>query len=340
MSDSAFSAVLEMAGHRPHRNAQEKVAILLLSLGNPLGPKLLQNLSAGDVKAVMESASTLGTIDRDDLESLVDDFAAQFAKALGIDTGLQTVRNLVEQAFSADQLASMLGSSPLAVVEPVWGKFQGGSENLLAPYLLDEHPQTAAFILSNLDPDVAARCLATLPREMREAAAKRLLDLRPVTDRASRLLQDCLQEDLLVKAEQGGDQQGVIRLATLMNRLDREQQAAMLEAIAASRPDAARELRGLVFSFEDIERLLQPARLTLFDKVPTEQVIPALRGMPAGFKEAVLSALSARSKRMVEAELQNDNGQVAKEGLAARRTIADLALQLAQRGEIALPKDE
>ena len=61
--------------------------------------------------------------------------------------------------------------------------------------------------------------------------------------------------------------------------------------------------------------------------------------MPQSFKDVVLVSLSARSKRMVEAELQNDKGQTTKEGLAARRAIADFALNLAQRGDIVLRTD-
>jgi flagellar motor switch protein FliG len=94
----------------------------------------------------------------------------------------------------------------------------------------------------------------------------------------------------------------------------------------------------MIFSFEDLEKLGQSARLALFDKLQTEQVIAALRGMPPAFKEVALSSLGARARRMVEAELANDNGQVTKEGAAARRAITDMVLAMVSRGEMALPE--
>lgn len=336
MNGGAFNKVLSEAAEKRERSPQERVAILLLSLGNPLGAKILQHFGAEDIKAIMAAASQVGVITRDDLEALIDDFAAQFGKALGIDTGEQTVRNLVEQAFPPEQLNTLLAAGGGPQFEPVWGKFQAGSDNLIVPYLLDEHPQTTAFIISNLEPDVAARCLAVLPRELRDTVTRRLLDLAPVTERVSAILQQCLKDDLLGKSAQSAGVSGLNRLAALLNRLDREQSSAVLDSLTASQPDVARELRGMVFSFEDIEQLTQPARLTLFDKVPTEQVIAALRGTPDGLRDAVLGSLSARSKRMVEAELSTNGAQPGRDTPQARRAIADLALQLSQNGEIAL----
>lgn len=335
-----FSRDGEVAGGALGRTAEEKVAILLLALGDPLGTKLLQSFDPADVKTIMQSASALGPIDRDDLENLIDDFAANFAKTLGIGTDFQNVKNLVEQAFSPDQLHSMLGELILSPQEPVWRKFSGGSENALVPYFLDEHPQTAAYILSNLDPDLAARCLSLLPRELRETTARRLLKLQPVQDGPSLVIQHCLEADLLTKADAALEEEGRRRVANLMNKLDREQSAAIIESLAAMRPEDAKKLRKMIFAFEDVSKLTQAARLTLFDKVPTEDVITALRGTPPEFKEAVLSSMGARARRMVEAELAGDTGEVGREGTAARRTIADMVLAMASRGELALPVED
>jgi flagellar motor switch protein FliG len=325
----------DLTAHSP-RTAAENVAILLLALGSPMSARLLQLLEPSDVKTVMSSASSLGPIDRDDLDLLIDDFAAHFARTLGISTGFDSVRNLVAQALTPDQLESLLSAPATSAPEPIWHKFASGSENSLVPYLLDEHPQTVAYILSQLDADLAARCLAMLPRDLRNTVVKRLLKLQPVHDRPSRLVQDCLHRDLLVRTDAAVEEEGRIRVAKLMNKLDREQSSAIIDCLAEIRPKEAKRLRDMIFSFEDIGLLSQSARLALFDKVPTDQVVLALRGMPGEFKDMVLTAMGARSRRMVEAELAGDNGQVRKESLAARRAIADTALSMAARGEIVL----
>jgi flagellar motor switch protein FliG len=319
------------------RSVEEKVAILLLALGEPLGAKLLQNLDPADVRRIMDCAGSLEAIGRDDLERLIDEFSGHFAKSLGLNLDFQQVRNLAETAFPEGELERLLGQPRIVPREPVWSSFNAGSENMLVPYLLDEHPQTVAFVVSSLRSELAATCLAMLPRELRDSVTRRLLKLQPVREAASQILQDALQEDLLAKADSGQEEEGRKRLAALMNKMDRSQSTAILDSLMKSRPDEARELRKLIFAFEDIEQLSQPARLALFDKVQTERVIAALRGMPAEFKEAVLSSMGARARRMVEAELQGDTGQVTRDVIAARREIADLAIAMAARGELALP---
>lgn len=322
------------------RSGREKVALLLLSLGNELGSRLLQKFDAREVKAIMGSASSLGSVDKDGLDLLVDDFAAHFGKALGLGTDFESMRSLVERAFPPNELGEMLGGDGMRGPEPIWLKFTAGMENTLVPYLLDEHPQTVAFVLSKLDADFAARCLSILPGDFRLTVARRLLRLQPVKEAASMIVESRLQVDLLSRGDTNIEAEGRNRLAAMLNKLERDQSGAILEAVAAWRPEEAAQLKKLIFSFEDLTKLSQAARLAVFDKLQTEQVIVALRGTEQNLKEVALSALGARARRMVEAELANDSGQRTKEGDAARNAIAAMILGMAQRGEIELPSDD
>ncbi len=82
------------------------------------------------------------------------------------------------------------------------------------------------------------------------------------------------------------------------------------------------------------------ARLTLFDAAATDLVSKALAGIEDPLKEMILSALSSRTRRMVEAELKNVGDLDETEVKDARRAIAATALQLAERGEIELRAEE
>ena len=322
------------------RTGREKVAILLLALGDKAGTQLLQKFAADDIKSILGSATSLGRVDKQDLESLVDDFAAEFAKAIGLGTDFDAVRSLVEQAFSPGELSKMLGGQIVQSGEPAWNKFTGGIENTLVPYFLGEHPQTVAFVLSKHDPEFAARCLSTLPGDFRITVARRLLKIKKVSKESEMIVERTLVRDLLSKADAGLETEGRSRLAAMLNRLERHHSKDILAGVAAWRPDEAAKLKRMIFSFEDIGKLSQPARLTLFDKLQTEQVIVALRGMEPALKETILSSLGARARRMVEAELANDKGVKTKEGDAARSDIAAIVLNMAQRGELELPSGD
>jgi flagellar motor switch protein FliG len=302
-----------------------------------MGPKLLQKFDAGDIKNIMGSATAIGKVDKQDLEMLVDDFAANFAQAIGLGTDFESIKSLLEQAFSPAELSKMLGGQILQPEEPVWWKFVLGLENTLVPYLLDEHPQTVAFVLSRLDPDFAARCLSILPGDFRLTVARRLLKIQKVAKDVEEIVERALRRDLLMKADSGLETEGRNRLASMLNKLEREESASIIAGVAAWRPEEAAKLKQLIFTFDDIGKLSQAARLALFDKLQTEQVIAALRGMDPAIKEVALSSLGARARRMVEAELSSDKGVKTKDGDAARNAIASLVLAMAQRGELELP---
>jgi flagellar motor switch protein FliG len=334
-----FASTHAPSAQRP-RNGREKVAILLLALGEKLGTQLLQKFDSAEVKAIMNSAASLGRVEKQDLDHLVDDFAANFARALGIGTDFDSVKSMVERAFSPGDLSRMLGSQVMQAGEPAWKRFESGMENTLVPYLLDEHPQTIAFILSKLDPEFAARCLSILPGDFRITVARRLLKVQIVEGPVQDMVESVLELDLLAKADAGLETEGRGRLAAMLNRIDREKSGEILAGVAAWKPEEAAKLRRLIFAFEDIGKLSQEARLAVFDKLQHDQVVTALRGMDAALKEVALSSLGARARRMVETELLNDKGVRTKEGDAARSAIVAQVLDMAQRGDITLPDDD
>ena len=320
-----------------NRSGRERVAILLLALGDKLGPQLLQKFDAAEVKAIMETATSISRVEKQDLDLLVDDFAAQFAKALGLGTDFESVKSLVERAFSPGELSKMLGNQIMQAGEPVWRKFEAGMENALVPYLLDEHPQTIAFILSRLESDFAARCLSILPGDFRVTVARRLLKVQTIHDEIAGVVEAALERDLLSKADAGLEAEGRGRLAAMLNKIERETSGEILAGVAAWKPEEAAKLKRMIFSFEDLGSLSQDARLALFDKLQTDQVVLALKGMDAAIKEVALSSLGARARRMVEAELASDKGVRTKDGDTARSAIVASILEMAQRGELELP---
>ena len=86
-------------------------------------------------------------------------------------------------------------------------------------------------------------------------------------------------------------------------------------------------MRRLLFRFEDIGRLDAKARSTVFDRVQADQVVLALRGTSAELREMVLSSIAARSRRMVEHELESGDEPDPKAVAEARRAIKDHGLR-------------
>jgi flagellar motor switch protein FliG len=129
-------------------------------------------------------------------------------------------------------------------------------------------------------------------------------------------------------------------MAALLNRMERPQVEQIITSLRRERPEDAAALKKMLFSFEDLPRIEQKHRLVLFDKVQTEQVMLALRGVDGELKETVLSSLGARARRMIESELSNASPEVTNEVVAARQAVAQMALNLAANGDIIIRDDE
>jgi flagellar motor switch protein FliG len=93
-------------------------------------------------------------------------------------------------------------------------------------------------------------------------------------------------------------------------------------------------VKALLFSFDDIARLTPADRVKLFDGVPVERTILALHGVAIELKDLILSSVSARSRRMIEQEISTGVVPPARNIDKARRAIADLVLEMAERGLI------
>jgi flagellar motor switch protein FliG len=333
--------VAELRPHQSssHRSSTEKVAILLASLDNSLAVELLKKLGAEDVKHILESSASLGPLTYSDVVPLVDEFANEFADALGISASRQQLMALLEAAFSSEEIASFLGRPSEKPSTFSWSRFNMGMETTLVPYLLDEHPQTAAFILSRLGADLAARCIELLPAALRASVTARLLRIEEVRKPVLDVLEKVLQEDLFgERAAASGGNDRLERLANIINRLERSQADEIIADIIKINPEDGAALKKLIFMFEDVALLETQHRARLLDRVSTDLVIAALFGADAQLREAILSSLSARTRRMVESELPQGESQPRKDTLECRRKIAEIAIQAAKNGDIALPE--
>jgi flagellar motor switch protein FliG len=114
----------------------------------------------------------------------------------------------------------------------------------------------------------------------------------------------------------------------------------VLQSLALARPKEVEILKKLLFSFDDMLKLSAKARATVFDKIPTERVVLALRGSQAEFRDAVLSSLTSRARRLVESELDDGSVVSPRDVAKARRAIADLVLDMVQRSEIEIAPAE
>jgi flagellar motor switch protein FliG len=247
---------------------------------------------------------------------------------------VQEVEKLLTGLIPTAQLAEILADVRGDSTRAVWERMSEVSETVLASTLVKEHPQTAALILSRIKPAAAAKVMAHLPQPLRNTVMRRMLTFKPVVDEILQSVQRALHEDFLINGSRNSGADTHAKMADIINKMERTQIDEVLTSLGESRPKSVEILKGLLFTFDDIVKLAPRARTTLFDAVPNDRLVMALKGTDAEFRTVVLGALSARVKRMVEHELNGGEPAAQKDVLEARRFITDLAMEMAGRGDI------
>jgi flagellar motor switch protein FliG len=319
----------------------EKAAAILLTLGKPTASQLMKHLTHSELRAVTLAAARLGAVPSDRIEELVQEFSSAYAAGAALLGDASQARALLTDAVPGDQISDILAELGGASLGPdVWKSMANLPDALLAAFLKEEHPLTATFVLAKLEPSLSARVISLLPRELRNQVLVRLLSPPKVGPGALALIEDAVREALLGGAAAARGEDNRAKIADIINNLDASDAEDVMQALAGARPQDARIVRTMLFSFSDLTRLAQRARALLFDKLTTEVIVLALRGTDNDFREPVLSAMASRSRRLVESELANASSAPAAEIEKARRQIVKLVLVMAQRGEIELPQQE
>jgi flagellar motor switch protein FliG len=318
----------------------DRVAALLLAMGKPTASRLLKRFDPLELREIARAAAALGAVSAADLEPVIEEFAGEFAAGMSLLGTAEEVERLLTGILPGEQIsdimADVLGQETAnsGAGPTVWDRLGEVSEGSLADFLAKEHPQTAALILSRLGSEAAAKVIGQMSDELRNSVMRRMTSLRPVTAAGLRLLEGGMHEALISALTKSASSEAYTRMADILNRMEQTHIDSILATIAEGRPDIAKALRRMLFRFEDIAKLSAKARMTVFDQVPAEEVVLALRGTDAEFRELVLSSIASRSRRMVEHELQSADEPDPRAVKDARRSITDRIMGLITKGEV------
>jgi flagellar motor switch protein FliG len=311
-----------------------KVAALLLSMDKRLASRLLKHFDEDDIKLIAQTATDLGTVAKPVLDDLVEEFANNLKSGGDLLATADEVEQLLNGVVPPEQINEIMSQVRSKSLQSIWLRLGEVPENVLSQYLLKEHPQVTAFVLSRANPGYAAATLRLFPNAMRNEIMRRMLAIKLVLETPLKLLEAAIKEELLYKSARNSGPTIHARLADIINKMDRKHMDEVLQDLEQHRPKEAELVRGLLFTFDDIQKLTPPALLSLFDQIPPERTIIALQGADKKLVDMILDSVPSRSRRAIEQELTTGKKALTKEVTKARRAIADLALELIEKGVI------
>ncbi len=318
-----------------------KAAILLMSLPPEQAGDLMAKLKPKQVEAVTIEMAKLGSVPGDEQVETIQAFAAANPHDLGIEGGgLNAIKPLLEKALgknagsALENVRHSIEAIPFSFLQKV------DSQNLIT-FIVDEHPQTIALVLSHLTPAQAASVISGLPPERQLSVVHRIATMGQTNPEIIKEVEEGLSKRMSsVMSQQFENAGGVASVAEILNVTDRSTERALLENLGEEDPDLVEEIRRLMFVFEDISKFPDKEVQTVLKNVETSQWALALKGASEDLKEKILGNMSQRAAEMLKEEMDYLGPVRLSAVEQMQQQIVDVVRKLEDAGEIQIHSDE
>lgn len=317
----------------------EKAAILLMALGEEIASEVLANLDDREIQMLGGYMTALGDVDTEVMDAVNKEFYELLESGgggLGIG-GLQFLRTALMQAMDPARATEILNS-----ITAPGEELGGGLETvrlldpkIIASFISNEHPQTAAIILAHLDPPTASLAIRDLPEENRMDIVYRMATLERVAPKVIRNLDEALQAEFRASGAVSGNKLGGVEVvAEVMGSLDRKTETAILTSMDEVDVDVANEIRNLRFTFEDILKIDDAGIQIMMKDISQEDLLISLKTATDELKEKLFDNMSERASMMLREDLESLGPTKISEVEKAQQKIIAVCKKLEEDGKI------
>jgi flagellar motor switch protein FliG len=313
-----------------------KAAVLLTALPEEDAAAVLSRLDPKQVEAVSIELARLNSVSPDEQEQIILQFADSNPGASGEAGGLDRAKSLVQKALgknaagTLDSIRQSIEAVPFAFLRNI------DNQNILT-YVIDEHPQTIALVLSHLPPAAGAAILAGLPPARQIAVVQRIANMGQTSPDMIKEVELGLERRMSsVMSQSFENAGGVGAVAEMLNVTDRTTERTLLENLAQETPELVEEIRRLMFVFEDLAKFADKDMQNVLKNVETSQWATALKGCSAELKEKVFKNMSTRAADLLRGEMGYLGAVKLSVVEQKQQEIVDVVRRLEDAGELEL----
>lgn len=315
----------------------QRAAIVLLSLGEQQAAEVLKHMSAKEVQKLGVAMTSVGSISRDSVVRVFDQFVdvlAQPSLGAGAD---DYVRAVLVQALGEERASGLIDRILLGRNTSGLDSLKWMEPRAIADLVRNEHPQIIAIVMAHLDPDQAAEVLKCLPERARSDVLLRIATLDGIPPHALNELNDVMARQFAgaqnIKSSSVG---GVKVAANILNFMDGGQDEALLGAISEVDDALGVQIRDCMFVFDNLAEIDDKAMQSVLRDVPSDKLAVALRGADPRVKEKVTSNMSQRAAEILVEDMEARGPVRLAEVEAAQKEILAIVRKMAESGEITL----
>lgn len=319
---------------------KQKVALLVISLGQQTSVKMLKLLTEDEIEEITLEIANFKKVDPGLQEEILREFynlalAQEYIMQGGVDFAREVLKGAVGDG-KADEIIGRLSS--FLRVTPFDFLKRTDPKQLLT-FISNEHPQTIALILCYLEAEDAAPVIGGLPPEVQVDVARRIANMDrtspEVIREVERVIEQKVSAVMTTEVTQSG---GVKNLVEVLNRVDRSTEKAIMENLEETDPELADEVKRLMFVFEDIRILDDRAVQTVMGQAEKKDLALALKGVSEEVKEKIMRNMSKRAAGSLQEDMDFMGPVRLKDVEDAQQRIVGIIRRLEEAGEIIIDR--
>jgi len=317
-------------------NGAEKAAILMLSLGEEHSARLFALMDDEEIKEISACMANLGTVSSTIVEKLFIDFADHISATGSLVGTHESTERLLQKVLGAERVALIMEEIRGPAGRTMWDKLGNVNESVLANYLKNEYPQTVAVVLSKIKSDHAGRVLTQLPESFAMEVIMRMLRMEAVQKEVLDDVERTLRNEFFTSLARTNRRDAHELIAEIFNSLDRNTETRFIAALEERNRDSAERIKGLMFTFEDLQKLDSGAIQALMRAAEKEKMPVALKGASDVLKDLFFTNMSERAGKLLKEEIAAMGPVRLKDVEEAQSYLVSVAKDLAARGEIVI----
>jgi flagellar motor switch protein FliG len=320
---------------------EEKAAVMILSLDEDMAAEVMKNLRPAEIKRIGRYMNRITTIPSEMIHSVAKEFIVM-AKEKG---GSLSVRDDMTKSIVTKALGEKGAQDILAEVanskssdNPITEKLRDIDPKLLMEFTKTEHPQTIALILAHLSPDQAAVMLEGFTNPMQIEITKRMATLKSVPHEFLEDVARTLEKEIVTGNVIDQQIGGVKVMSDILNRMSRSSENAILTSLEDDDAELAAQLKGLMFTFEDVLKLDDKSLQELLREISNEDLAKALKMVEENARDKIYRNMSKRGSEMLKEDIEMMPPIRLSEVEASQRTILDITKKLETEGKILIAR--
>ncbi len=300
----------------------------------------MQQLDVTEIHTITEAISTMGEVRAELVEDIMEEFGEKVTEYGAVTGSVAAARGLLKEFLPEDRVTEILDEIKGGASVDVWADLSSLDEKALADVILPEQNQTVAVILARISPAAAAKVLPLLGTDRAADLLERMMMLDELPRSTIRNIEESLRREVASKSNKDASALVANQLVSVFNKLEKNDFANIARELEQRAPDRFLPLKQRMFVFDDLAKL--PANMLA--KVMREgggETLPlALRGANKEVRDVFLQALPSRSRDMLSDEMANMGPVKTRDVRAAQSELVEIAMQLAEGGDIDLPSDD